>query len=522
MSTLKVEFEKDLPNATRTNLLAFGIALLFLYLRTFRVPIVPFAVNGDEILFFSRALRILHGQVIYRDFFELVTPGTELLYALGFRLFGVRGWVMEAWHIVLGTSLCLVITSIARRILRGAAVFLPMLLFLAFDLSSAMDVTHHWWGTLAALSAVAVLMPGQESWRIVVAGGLCGIATLFTQVQGALALLAFIAFLVFLRGNGTVRFWKQIGLLLLPFICLCTSVLGYYAYEAGTRRLVYDLLIFPLTGLSGTVNSPRTYLHQLPRLHGAGDLVRWIPFLVIYSLVPYVYFLSLRDLSKIKDGPTQDQRKQLVLLNLVGLDLCLAVSSGPTFFRLCTVAPPALLLCVVMIYQPGEVRKLARYTLWCVSVASMIWLPIHRQMQWHRPLLLPTGKITFTDKGQWQEMGWLLQRTSPGDIVFNQSAMTLYLGLENPTHAEFVNNDDFTSVQDVKLILDALQKHPAKYVVLGPDIPTTPHDHAGPFRDYIHAHYCLEQTFFLGPAQSPEGLWRLSKETPHIQGGNLY
>lgn len=245
-------------------------------------------------------------------------------------------------------------------------------------------------------------------------------------------------------------------------------------------------------------------------------------FLVIYSLVPYVYFLSLRDLSKIKDGPTQDQRKQLVLLNLVGLDLCLAVSSGPTFFRLCTVAPPALLLCVVMIYQPGEVRKLARYTLWCVSVASMIWLPIHRQMQWHRPLLLPTGKITFTDKGQWQEMGWLLQRTSPGDIVFNQSAMTLYLGLENPTHAEFVNNDDFTSVQDVKLILDALQKHPAKYVVLGPDIPTTPHDHAGPFRDYIHAHYCLEQTFFLGPAQSPEGLWRLSKETPHIQGGNLY
>lgn len=123
MSTLKVEFEKDLPNATRTNLLAFGIALLFLYLRTFRVPIVPFAVNGDEILFFSRALRILHGQVIYRDFFELVTPGTELLYALGFRLFGVRGWVMEAWHIVLGTSLCLVITSIARRILRGAAVF---------------------------------------------------------------------------------------------------------------------------------------------------------------------------------------------------------------------------------------------------------------------------------------------------------------------------------------------------------------------------------------------------------------
>jgi hypothetical protein len=31
-----------------------------------------------------------------RDVFELVTPGTEQLYALGFRIFGVHSWVIAA------------------------------------------------------------------------------------------------------------------------------------------------------------------------------------------------------------------------------------------------------------------------------------------------------------------------------------------------------------------------------------------------------------------------------------------
>jgi hypothetical protein len=124
---------------------------------------------------------MVHGQVLYRDIFELVTPGTELLYALGFRIFGVHAWLIEAWHVALGTALCLVITSIARQILTGPAIFLPMLLFLAFDFSSAMDATHHWWSTLSVLSAVAVLIRGQEEWRVGLCGALCGVATLFTQ-----------------------------------------------------------------------------------------------------------------------------------------------------------------------------------------------------------------------------------------------------------------------------------------------------------------------------------------------------
>ena len=128
-----------MEKATRTTqiyLIALSVSFVFLYLRTFHLLRVPFAANGDEVLFFSRAIRLVHGQTLYRDVFELVTPGTELLYALGFCIFGVHGWVFQAWHIGLGAGLCLVITSIARRIVTGWAVFLPMVLFLVFDLST--------------------------------------------------------------------------------------------------------------------------------------------------------------------------------------------------------------------------------------------------------------------------------------------------------------------------------------------------------------------------------------------------
>jgi hypothetical protein len=33
--------------------------------------------------------------VVYRDFFELVTPGTDLLYAAGFKILGVHAWILQ-------------------------------------------------------------------------------------------------------------------------------------------------------------------------------------------------------------------------------------------------------------------------------------------------------------------------------------------------------------------------------------------------------------------------------------------
>ncbi len=499
-------------SALRTYLPAGIVSVLFLYLRTFHLPGVPFAVSGDETLFFSRALRLLHGQVLYRDVFELVTPGTELVYAFGFRLFGVHGWVIEGWHVFLGAALCMVITSIARQLLSGALVLLPMLLFLVFDLNSAMDATHHWWSTLCALVATSVLMRGRGPWKLAACGGFCALATLFTQTQGGLLFIAISIFLAIEAGKTIEELRKRALFFVLPYLALCSAVLGYYCVRAGTSPLLTDLLIFPLTGLSGPINSPKTYLHQWPPLHGVVDLFRLIPFVIVLGLVPYVYLFSLYSLWRGRVKVEADQRIHLLLLNLVGLALFAAIASGPRFFRICTVAPPALLVFCTFLQQKEQVNCIVRYGVWSIAAVFMVCLPLRRQVQWHRTLSLPTGQVAFADPGQWQEYQWLQQRTSPGDMMFNQSDAILYLGLHNPVHVEFVNNDDFTSAADIKKILARMQSDAPRYVVLEPDMPSTSHDHSGPFRGYIHEHYCIAQVFRIGPEQIRQEVWGRCRE----------
>src|SRR5580692_4038122 len=112
------EFHATEQQASRSlDLLFFAGAFLFLYLRNFLVRGIPFEVLGDQHQFFTRGLRIVQGQVPFRDFFAFITPGTEYLYAAGFRIFGVHAWVFAAWTVVVGLAFCWLLTWMAAAIL---------------------------------------------------------------------------------------------------------------------------------------------------------------------------------------------------------------------------------------------------------------------------------------------------------------------------------------------------------------------------------------------------------------------
>jgi hypothetical protein len=484
------------------------IAAVFLYPRCFLLAATPFAVSGDEILFFSRALRMLHGQVLYRDFFELVGPGTDSLYAFGFFLFGQHAWVIQAWHIALGCAFCYVLTSIAKQILQGPAVLLPMLLFLVFPFNGEADATHHWYSTLAALSAVSVLIKGRQPHRIALAGLLCAVAVLFTQTQGLLAAIAFGIYLLLTPSEApqTANSAKKLIFFLAPMLLLLSAVFGYYAVRAGAHRLFYDLVVFPFTALSGPTNRPGIYLRQFPAIHSPADLIRAVPFLFIFCLTPYAYVATLYQLWRKQEIISETRRRHLLLVCMVGLALFVAVCSGPTIFRLCTVSAPATLCFVWLIEQLPNARVI-RGIVFLVALSFFLWLPVHRQIQWHRTLRLPTGETAFADPERWRMMQWLQVRTHPGDFFFNDDSINLYLALRNPTPAEFVNNGASTTAEDVSRVLAALQKDPPRFVAIYPQTLEIRDDHAGPFRDYVHSNYCLAQTFEFGQGKFVEEFW---------------
>jgi hypothetical protein len=489
--------------------LALAGAALFLYLRTFLLPGTPFVAHDDQTLFFIRAVRILHGQTLYRDFFEFVPPETDLLYAAGFRLFGIHAWALQAWSIALGLALFSVVTSLARWILRGPIILLPGLLILVFDYDVAMVPTHHWYSTLGALAAAAVLADRSTPWRILSAGLLCGIATHFTQTQGALTFAALLVYLVWpTYSSEAPRVSLRIAAFVIPYLLIVSCVLGYYAWQVGPQTLFFDLVVFPLHYLSGDFNSPRAYLHQFPPLHSFAGLLRLIPYLFIYVLVPYIYVIGAYQLWRKRRDPAFAERQILVLLHLTGFALFLAVATGPRFYRLCTVAPPAILICVWLLSEQGPTRRFVRRSLFTLAAVFALLLPIYRQTQHYAILDLPIGRTAFADPEEFREFQWLAQRTHPSEIFFNNSGLTLYLSLDNPAAVEFINHDDFTRPEQVTAVINALQQRPPRLIALDPET-TAPniHDHSAPFRDYVHQHYSLAQTFALDHNSRPEEIW---------------
>jgi len=501
--------EQVTPQAKRLSaavfILSFAGVSVFLYLRTFLLPATPFATLEDQVLFFVRAVRILHGQVLYRDFFEFVTPGTDLLYAAAFKIFGIHAWVMQAWLIAVGLAMTAVITLISRGLFRGTmmTILLPALLFIVFDFNSGLDLTHHWFSAFAALCAVAVLAGGVENWRFFTASFFCGIAALFTQTEGALALIALAIYWLWFKRRRAEKYsvLRNLAALILPFVVTVSCVLGYYASRAGVHTLFFDLIIFPVRYLSlSKANQPQTYLDQLPSIHRWANIIRIVPLAFIYILVPYVYLFGIYRLWRERKLLPAATQRMLILLHLFGVALFLAVANGPRYFRLCTVAPPAILIFTWLISGESFARRTVRRLLCVSALLCAVLFVLHRQTQWHATLNLPIGYTAFSDPPSFQKYQWMAQRTRPSEPFYNDPALGLYLSLNNPTASDFVTYEEYTRPSEISALVRSLQMQPPAFVILlrnGADYSAA-RDNSGPFREYVYENYRWVQTFSLG------------------------
>lgn len=105
--------------------------------------------------------------------------------------------------------------------------------------------------------------------------------------------------------------------------------------------------------------------------------------------------------------------------------------------------------------------------------------------------------------------------THPQDGFFNDSALTLYLSLVNPTQTEFVAYDETTRPEQVAAILQALKQNPPTYIALLSAHPedTLQGDHAAPFRQFVHDNYMLANVFSRNESRYEEELWQRSPAT---------
>lgn len=214
--------------------LPYFLLLVIAFLSSFGYRKSFFAT--DEGLYYYEAIRMLHGDVIYRDFFEFVTPGVFLYIGGLMRLFGehvmpVRYslgiiYVLETWMVY----------WIGRRLrLPRWAAFLPPLIFIVdARCQSWWSIQHHSISHFLALLTFCSLLrwvDERKNWQVIAAGLCAGTAVCFTQHVGVVSAAIALFWVVIWPGVWLrLSVGRQAGLLV---ACICAPILALLGYLAA-------------------------------------------------------------------------------------------------------------------------------------------------------------------------------------------------------------------------------------------------------------------------------------------------
>ena len=407
--TVRVE-RRALFNGSRWTIPIVVLSALFLYLQVFILPATPRVASGDQAIYLHHAVRMLEGEMIYRDYDHFTLPGTDVVYVALFKLFGVRAWIPQAMLIVLGVSTVYLVIFISRKLMSGTAAFLPGLLFITLLFTGYLDGTHHWYSTVATTAALAVLLEERSVGRLVWAGILLGVATFFTQSMVLLP-FGFALFLLWERRRES-RTWslllkKEVSLLA-SFMATITACLAYFVWTVGLKQLLYYTVVFVVKYYPADwFNTWRVYLTA---------------FALVHAIVPMVYLLFCATYVLKSRKESDELWNRLMLVNFTGLFLFLTVASAPAYSRLYAVSPPALVLLVWFLDSPRKVERTMLRLLWVMVFVMAIVRPLVTQIRWKAYLDLPTGRTAFFEPVLYEKTKWIADRTRRSANVVRSSA----------------------------------------------------------------------------------------------------
>ncbi len=513
MSSTKQEVAPQLSRTFDASTVLFLLAaLLFLYNFLFLPPFVPIAPNenGDSLLYLAPGQRMYQGEVMYRDFFEFVTPGTALVYYFLFRLFGLRLWIPDLLDLFLGIGLVWVGVVIAKKLVRPSLALLPSAIFLVGAREYLCDPVHHWYSLLAVMAAIAVLIERRTPARIAAAGVLCGLSACFTQTRGLTAVIGFGVYLWW-ESRQRRECWRGLlrrqALLGVSFLATLVAVNGYFIWRAGPGRFLWCTVVFVLKYYPKEAdwNTFQVFKDNLPPLVPLRGFFRYgiESWLFVYAVIPVIFIVFLVRYWRQSRNTSVEFWERPMLVAIVGFFMFLSIAPAPNPNRMVVSELPALIL---MAWLIDSQRKLAR-RLAAVLAVGVVLVAFHAVTR-RRPnpkwtLTTPQGKLAVIDDLYYQKYSWIQQHTRPSEFFYQAdfSDEYFYLDLRNPTPIPRLVNNGYTTAEQVAEVIRGLEQHHVRYVCWTPDLDVTPRwenpsdAHVGPLRDYVHNNYRVVAVF---------------------------
>lgn len=496
-----------------------------LYFSCFRFPLTPIWSANVQFAFAELANRLWDGQVFYRDFFYVSTPGHEVVYLLFFRLFGLRTWIPDVDLILVGAVSAALIAHIASKVFPASRLLplLPALLFLAFALERVMHQqdSHRWSSSALMLAALAMILEKRTARRLVAAGALFGIASFFTQTQGVLGVAGLTMFLLWdgrVSKSGWMNLRRQSACVIVPFLLTVILTDSYFVWKAGLHAFVANTVLFPAIYLPRDPlgGSFHAYLSEIPPytsslswLHGA------VPYFFIHALVPFIYFAFFIDY-KLR-GKRDEETSRAMLVSIIGSCMFAGVALSPTFLRLATVSAPAWILFVYLLRGERVLPRVVIALLWMAAIFSVIHRPLLIQRSSASILQLPRGPIAFLDGSlaDYQELSWLSKQTRPGETHFtvDETGILYPLALRGLDKTTIGYQDSgVTRPEDVADAIATLEKSHIKLIQWPPCRTASVfydanQDNLGPLKTYVEMNYHLAKTFDSMNCGHREEIW---------------
>ena len=496
--------------------LLFLIALAIPIFGTlFLLPATPFFYEGDHLIFLSDVMRMLGGEVIYRDFFQFTFPGTHLIYYGLFRIFGVHFAVLNWTILFIGVAGAFFCLELSRRVIgHRYLIYLAPTLYLLFGFRwLGIDGSHRMFSPLAIAAAVLVLLDKCNWQRLVAAGALCALASFFTQHRGVIAVSAISLFLLgeaFAVGRNWRKTLFSLVYLNASFVIVLGLLCAYFIFSVGFDTFYQSTVVFLQNYRADTHNNFDIFLREMPPLIASRNFLAVAVYGFYYFIVPpafvavFIVFIVQR-----RRADWTFWRKPLLLATVGGILMTTTIIS-PSIIRLYQISILSVVLVVWLLDYFFGARKLFRaatFALYSALIILALMLTLRNQRYPNLTVLdTPVGRTVFLDKQSAGRYLWLKDHTVPGDFVYEtyQPTVNFPLFLKNPTRMPLIRDSAYTPPEQIAETVEKLRENPPKYILWDknwskPKAQRAPDDSIAPLYEYLLENYQpVAETYDLG------------------------
>jgi hypothetical protein len=467
------------------------------------LPFMRILVLGtDEGTLISGAVRIVHGQVFAKDFFEVMGPGTFYWLALFFKLFGVTFAATRACVFITSLGTALSMFFLSRRICRSYAA-LPSLLLAGTYCWVWPAMSHHVDSNFFALLSVVSVCWWLEMRRpspLFLAGVLAGLTTCFLQQKGILMIAALLIWLFIERRRHSIPL-SAFAFLTGGYSVAVGMVILYFVWHGAVRDLVYTNFIWPYTNY-GAVNVVPYARGVFADYWDVWNFKSGIGFVISAILIlPYLLIAAMPVLLSISGMYWRRSfiKPEVALYWLCGWALWLSEIHRKDIVHLVFGSP---LLLILFVFYMGELPARASKVISQILVISAICLAGYNLffLLFTHPLKTRVGTVTTFQEEKIVRL--LEQKTHPGEEIFAYPYCPIYYFLTdtiNPTRYSFLMYH-YNTTSEFKEALQVLQSHRVKYVVWNTHFQDVAVAHAFPSAEqmgpaaqiiepYLESHY---------------------------------